>query len=61
MYMNPQWTERTLAEEISTLISRIDSMGRPSDRKTKHALSFLKQMVRTKRMQLTALRRSIEA
>ena len=56
--MNPQWTARTLAEEISALIDRIDSMGRPRDRKSKHALSFLKQMVRTKRMQLQALKRN---
>ena len=60
MYMNPQWTERSLAEDINDLIGRIDGMGRPSDRPSKHALSFLKEMVRSKRQQLARLRRNMK-
>jgi hypothetical protein len=59
MYLNVQWTERSLAEDINELIGRIDGMGHPSDRPSKHALSFLKEMVRSKRQQLARLRRSI--
>jgi hypothetical protein len=57
MYMNPQWAERTLVEETQNLLGRIDDMGRPRDRPAKHALSFLKQMVRAKREQLASLKR----
>lgn len=56
MYMNPQRTETSLSDEIQELLDRIESMGVPRDRKTKHAESFLKQMVKTKRAQLASLR-----
>lgn len=57
MYMNPQWTENSLTDEIQGLNARIDQIGRPCDRPGKHALSFLKQMLRAKREQLAVLRR----
>lgn len=56
MYMNPQWTERSLCQDIQALSARIEALGNPSDRPAKHALSFLKQMVRAKREQLERLR-----
>ena len=56
MYMNPQWSERTLKDQITDLITRIEKIGEPADRKGKHAISYLKQMVKAKREKLATLR-----
>ncbi|MEM7407824.1 MAG: hypothetical protein AAF458_21210 [Pseudomonadota bacterium] len=56
MYMNQQWSERTLLDEIQALIARIDKIGDPKDRQGKHTVSYLKQMVKAKREKLAALR-----
>ena len=55
MYMNPQWTERSLMEEIQALGARIEELRDARDRKSKHTVSFLKQMARAKREQLATL------
>ena len=56
MYMNAQWSERTLLDEIKDLAARIESLGDPQDRQSKHTLSYLKQMVKAKREKLATLR-----
>jgi hypothetical protein len=58
MYMNPQWSERSLTDEISDLMQRIKQLGQPSDRQGKHTVSYLKQMVKSKRDKLAILRNS---
>ncbi|MBT6277586.1 MAG: hypothetical protein HOI95_26060 [Chromatiales bacterium] len=56
MYMNPQWTERSLLDDIQALLSRLEGLAEASDRASKHSASFLKQMVKAKRDQLATLR-----
>jgi hypothetical protein len=56
MYMNPQWSERSLTDEIRDLVARIEKLGDPQDRKGKHTVSYLKQMVKAKREKLAALK-----
>ncbi|NKC13485.1 MAG: hypothetical protein GKR94_15215 [Gammaproteobacteria bacterium] len=60
MYLNAQWSERSLVDDIQSLVMRIEAIGIPRDRKGKHTISFLKQMVRTKRDQLALLRHQLE-
>ena len=61
MYMNPEWTERSLLDEIRDLAVRIDSLANCKDRKSKHTVSFLKQMAKSKEDQLATLRHRIAA
>ena len=56
MYMNAQWSETSLLDEIKQLAARIESLGDPQDRQGKHTLSYLKQMVKAKREKLATLR-----
>ena len=56
MFMNPQWSERSLVDEIKALAARIEKLGDPQDRQGKHTLSYLKQLVKAKREKLATLR-----
>ena len=56
MYVNPQWSEQSLTDEIKELVERIDELGDPQGRKGKHTVSFLKQMVKSKKEKLAELR-----
>ena len=56
MYVNPQWSEQSLTDEIKELVERIDGLGDPQDRKGKHTVSYLKQMVKSKKEKLAELR-----
>ena len=56
MYINPLWSERSLTDEIKELVARIDELGDPNDRKGKHTVSYLKQLVKSKKEKLAELR-----
>ena len=60
MYMNAQWSETSLLDEIKDLAGRIESLGSPQDQQGKHTLSYLKQMVKAKREKLATLRYNSE-
>jgi hypothetical protein len=60
MHIKAQWSETSLLDEIKALAGKIESLGSPQDRQSKHTLSYLKQMVKAKRDKLATLRYNAE-